>query len=134
MNIVVCGSRDFDGHSLFEEGIEAAEDVLDMNPLHDNVIVGGARGPDTWAEDYFDARGYYVLVMEADWTQFGKAAGFIRNQRMVEKADALIAFWDGESRGTKHSINLAIDKQIPVFIFYEDETLDVVLPPERKEQ
>ena len=43
----------------------------------------------------------------ADWDKYGKAAGYKRNGEMARNADALIAFWDGKSRGTKHMIDLA---------------------------
>lgn len=40
----------------------------------------------------------------ANWDKFGKRAGFIRNSIMAKVGDFLIAFWDGESSGTKHMI------------------------------
>lgn len=43
----------------------------------------------------------------ADWNKFRKRAGFIRNQKMAENADALIAVWDGKSRGTKDMMQRA---------------------------
>jgi hypothetical protein len=43
----------------------------------------------------------------ANWRQKGKQAGYLRNQEMAKKADALVAFWDGESKGTKHMIDIA---------------------------
>ena len=48
-----------------------------------------------------------MLSFPADWDKYGKAAGYKRNEEMARNADALIAFWDGKSRGTKHMIDLA---------------------------
>lgn len=45
--------------------------------------------------------------MPADWDLYGKSAGFKRNVQMAEYADALVAFWDGASSGTKHMIETA---------------------------
>ena len=49
----------------------------------------------------------------ADWEHFGKAAGPKRNMQMAKIADAVIAFWDGESRGTQSMIECAKDENIP---------------------
>ena len=42
---------------------------------------------------------------EPDWDRYGRGAGFRRNTEMAEHADALVAVWDGASRGTKHMID-----------------------------
>lgn len=61
-------------------------------------------------ERYAKERGYAVSEHPADWDRYGKSAGYIRNKEMAEEADALMAFWDGKSRGTMHMINLAKEK------------------------
>ena len=75
-----------------------------------------AKGPDRigklWADDY----GYPVKTYPADWDNFGKSAGYRRNEEMVKNADALIAFWDGKSPGTKHMIDLALKKPLDIII------------------
>ena len=52
----------------------------------------------------------------ADWDTYGKSAGYRRNQLMADNADALVAFWDGQSRGTGHMINLAKERNLKVRI------------------
>ena len=42
-----------------------------------------------------------------EWDKFGKRAGYIRNEEMAQYADACVCFWDYQSKGTKHMINLA---------------------------
>lgn len=71
------------------------------------VITGGARGVDITAETAAKKRGLEVMVHLADWETFGKAAGHIRNQKVVDDCDKLVAFWDGSSPGTKGTISLA---------------------------
>lgn len=66
-----------------------------------------ARGADLLGEKYAVERGYHVDRYPADWNGLGKRAGYIRNEQMARNADALVAFWDGQSRGTKHMIDLA---------------------------
>ena len=77
------------------------------------IISGAARGADTLGERYAHERGYAVEKYPADWNCDGKAAGPIRNAQMAKVADALIAFWDGNSRGTQNMIDLARLKPLP---------------------
>lgn len=56
-------------------------------------------------------------VFEADWEAHGKAAGPIRNRKMVQAADLLVAFWDGKSQGTLSAIREAARAGVPVRIF-----------------
>lgn len=70
------------------------------------VIVAGGR----------DFNNYEGLSNSADWDLDGKSAGFKRNVKMAEYADALVAFWDGSSRGTKHMIDIAKEKGLDIRI------------------
>lgn len=71
------------------------------------VVSGGARGVDNWAEQAARKRGLSVDIFPADWQQFGKSAGYIRNRAIIDSVDGVVAFWDGQSRGTAHAIQLA---------------------------
>lgn len=84
------------------------------------IVSGGARGVDKTAEDAADARGLEKivhLVTKAEWGQYGKAAGPMRNARIVEDADMIVAFWDGESTGTLDSIKKAVKLGKKVVIY-----------------
>lgn len=65
-------------------------------------------------ERYARERGFQLRRFPADWEQHGKSAGHIRNAKMADNADALIAFWDGESKGTKNMIDNARRKGLAV--------------------
>lgn len=71
------------------------------------IISGGARGADSLAVRYAKDYGHNLKVMPADWDKHGKSAGYIRNSEMLKLCDGLIAFWDGESTGTGHMIEIA---------------------------
>jgi hypothetical protein len=110
MNIAVVGSRTFTDYFLLE-------DVLNEHTTSlDTLVSGGAAGADTLAEHYAKDYGLKMIVHKPEWKKYGRAAGFIRNQLIVDDADILIAFWDGKSKGTQHSINLAKQKGIKVII------------------
>lgn len=110
--VIVAGSRDFDDYSLM---CECCDRFLSQKKnTHSIVIVSGAaRGADSLGERYAHERGYAVERHPADWQREGKAAGPIRNAQMAKVADALIAFWDGNSRGTQNMIELARQKPLP---------------------
>ena len=81
-----------------------------QNPPRPLIISGGAKGIDTLAIKV--AKELYLQTQEypADWEGLGKKAGFVRNEDMVTAADMVIAYWNGTSKGTKHSIDLALRK------------------------
>ena len=63
---------------------------------------------------------FFQLLYPADWERHGRAAGPIRNEEMAEVSDALIAFWDGKSRGTKSMIEIARRKGLQVAVVRYD--------------
>lgn len=100
MKVAIVGSRRFGR-------MAAVVDYVNRLPVTDQVISGGAIGVDRTAAETALARGMAVRVFSAQWNTHGKAAGFMRNHDIVNAADRVVAFWDGESRGTAHSIELA---------------------------
>ena len=61
-------------------------------------------------------KGFEVKIIQADWQKYGKRAGPIRNKEMADYADTLIAFWDGQSRGTKNMIETARSQNLNVIV------------------
>ncbi len=123
--ICVNGSRDFNDPELLARHLDDRIPVGAEKSFR--IIAGGARGADRLAENYARKRGIPLSVYPANWNADGKAAGFIRNKQMVDLADELISFWNGTSRGTKHTIDLANAKGIPVNVIHY---LDCGIPPE----
>lgn len=81
------------------------------------VVSGGAKGADALGEVWANANKTPVKKFPADWDKHGKAAGPIRNKQMAEYADALIAVWDGKSKGTKNMIETMRETGKPVFVY-----------------
>lgn len=109
--VIVAGGRDFNNYA----GLAATLDYLLKN-INDEIqiVCGMARGADRLGEKYAKEHGYKVIYCPADWDIDGRSAGFKRNIRMAECADALVAFWDGKSTGTKHMIETAQNKGLDV--------------------
>ena len=112
MNIIVAGTRTFDDYPLLSAWLDA------LRVFYGDVVIvsGAAPGADRLAEKYAKRNKIPVKLYPADWKAHGRAAGPIRNQQMCEIADVLLAFWDGQSRGTANMISLAEAKGIPVHL------------------
>lgn len=111
MRVAVVGSRSFADYERLR---------FVLNGLTIGLIIsGGARGADKLAERYAEEHGIETKVFLPDWDAHGKSAGFLRNEDIVRACDMLVAFWDGKSKGTQHSIRLADeqDKNLVVIQF-----------------
>lgn len=105
MRIIVAGGRDFGDYSLMQMKLDKILSRLDRNDI--TIISGGCKGADSIAETYAIFSGIKFVKFPANWDKHGKSAGPIRNKKMAEQADGLVAFWDGKSRGTKNMIDEA---------------------------
>ena len=111
--VIIAGSRGFSNYKLLKE--KCNEYLREKRKQYNIIIIsGGARGADTLGEKYAQDEGFSLEVFPANWNKFGKSASFIRNEQMAEIADALIAFWDGKSHGTKHMIEIMENRKLLV--------------------
>ena len=111
MKVIIAGGRNITDYAY----VEAAVKESGFNITE--VVSCCARGADTLGEKYANNNGITIKKFPADWDTHGKRAGCIRNCQMGDYADALIAIWDGESRGTKHMIDYATNKGLEVFVY-----------------
>lgn len=114
MKVVITGSRGWtDKQAIFRRLVELPDSTT--------VIAGGARGADTIAAEACETYNHLTLqVFPADWEKYGKRAGFIRNAQMLdEQPDLVLAFWDGESKGTLGCMKEAQRRGIPVEVIRE---------------
>ena len=113
LKVIIAGGRDFTNYELLLTAIVNAN--FDIS----EIVSGGARGADALGELAAHDLGIPVTQFLADWNSHGRAAGPIRNCAMAKYATALIAMWDGKSRGTQHMINEARKQGLLVHIeFY----------------
>ena len=120
--VIVAGSRDFCNYELMKSKLDKLLARYDPQDL--TIVCGEARGADSLGKRYAEEHGISVKSFPAEWERYGKSAGYKRNVQMAENADALVAFWDGKSRGTRHIIDIAIDHGLQVRIIrYKTELL-----------
>ena len=116
MKVLVCGSRDMPWHFLDL----VIQTLRCLEPRPTTVIQGGARGADTLAKIAATYDGYEKLEFPADWKTYGKKAGHIRNQQMLDQnPDLVVAFHPdtGITPGTRDMVTRANAKGTPVKIF-----------------
>lgn len=113
MKVIIAGSRSFEGKlhqlGLADDPITRAVLIFEESTEKKvtEIVSGTARGIDRAGESWALRNNVPITRFPADWRGLGKRAGIVRNKRMAEYADALIAIWDGRSRGTKNMINEA---------------------------
>lgn len=111
MRVVIAGSRSFDNYQLMCA-------VLRKNRILPTAVLSGcARGADALGERWAEERGVPVERYPADWERWGRSAGPRRNIEMLDtQPERIVVFWDGHSRGTKHLMQAAFDRQIPTTV------------------
>ena len=115
MKTIIAGTRKIEGDAGYLQVVQA---VQESGFEITQVVSGGAKGVDKLGELWASRSKVGVRVIPAQWEKDGKAAGFKRNTRMAEYAEALVAVWDGESRGTAHMIEEAKKKGLTIYIKY----------------
>jgi len=111
MRVIVAGSRWITDRFLVDQAIR------DSGFSITELVSGCALGVDQVGESWARSNKVPVKRFPAQWVEQGRSAGVLRNQQMAEYADALVALWDGHSRGTKDMIERMIVLAKPVAQF-----------------
>jgi len=111
MKVAVIGSRGFEDYKLLESTLDNIDITL--------LVSGGAKGADLLGEKYANEKDIPTAIFKPDWKKYGRGAGFVRNKEIVNAAEIVVAFWDGVSKGTKNSIDLAKKAKKVVYIIGE---------------
>ena len=111
MKVAIVGSRNLTN-----------VDISEFIPAGTREIVsGGAAEIDTLAEKWADKNRISKTVIRPEYSKYGRSAPLVRNKEIVQRADVVVAIWDGKSRGTKYTIEYArqAGKQVKVHILEE---------------
>ncbi len=110
MRVIIAGTRSFRNDAVVREAIKQSGFPIT------EIVSGGSKGVDESAERIAAENAITLRQFPANWQQYGKGAGPKRNLEMSVYADALISVWDGESRGTKHMIEIMRRAGKPVYV------------------
>lgn len=104
LKLAIIGSRSFNDYELLKETLNQ---IIKEKRLNIGLIIsGGAKGADSLAYRYSIENQIEFKLFKAEWEKYGRAAGIRRDSDIINDCDLCIAFWDGKSRGTSHSISL----------------------------
>lgn len=112
MNVAVIGSRTITDYEYIKYVLDKYREKYTIS----KIVSGGARGVDSLAAKYANENNIELIEFIPDWKKFGKKAGFIRNQIIIDNADIVIAFQENNSAGTSHSVNLAKESNKTVYV------------------
>ena len=117
MRVAIIGSRTFTDEETIREVVKS---LHQQNP-NLMIISGGARGADQIGERAADELGIPKKIFQPQWHIYGRRAGFVRNELIIEAAERVFAFFapGPKSNGTQHSVDLAIKANKEVHIFHE---------------
>ena len=114
MNVAIVGCRKFDQYEIVRDKVLS---IFRKNVMPSQIISGAATGVDTLAKRFAFENDIPLQEYPAEWKKYGKSAGPIRNQKIVNASDMVIAFPSQSSRGTWNTVRLAKEKGIPVHVF-----------------
>lgn len=107
MKVAVIGSRGLSVQDLGEY----------LPPETTEIISGGARGIDTCAREYAEANGIKLTEFLPEYDKYGRSAPLRRNITIIQNSDLVLAFWDGQSQGTKFVIDKCRELGVLVKVF-----------------
>src|SRR5690242_12253735 len=116
MRIIVAGSR-----SAEEAQVHTALRRCRWIGFSSAIVSVTAKGADLFGEKWAETRGLHVIRCPAEWEKYGRRAGPMRNATMAERAEGLVAVWDGASAGTKNMIETAEKRGLRVAIYRTDK-------------
>lgn len=111
MKTIIAGSRSFNCYLTLLDAIRQFPFEIT------EVISGTANGADKLGEQWAEEHGVPIIQFPADWSKYGKRAGYVRNEQMAKYAEGALILWDGISPGSKHMINIAKQINLPYYIY-----------------
>ena len=126
--LIIAGSRSFSDYSLMVRALDRL--LVNKDPHEIQIVSGTAPGADRLGERYASETLLALKKFPADWERLGKQAGFVRNEAMASYADALVLFWDGQSRGSAHMLKVAQSQGLTVRVVRFGSPIPPLLPPD----
>lgn len=130
VKIAIIGGRDYFNYSEMESVVLEYFKAKGQHIVEEvsHIVSGGAKGADKGGELLAEKYGIEKIIHLPDWEKYQRAAGMVRNKKIIEDADIVFAFWDGKSKGTQNGIELTRknNKELILTIFKKESALDIV--------
>lgn len=122
--VIIAGGQNFNDYDLLRMKVNyytfmmepGSIEIVSGKQMTVDKDTGECYGADYFGERYADHHGIPVKEFPANWKKYGKSGGPIRNKEMAAYGTHLIAFWDGQSSGTRNMIEEAKKARIAVKI------------------
>lgn len=112
-SVIIAGSQGFDNYALFKE--RCTQILSEKIKTHNVIILAGTSyRTQNLIQKLSYEQNLIVVPFDAEWEKYGRDAGYKSNEKMIEIADALIAFWDGQSKFTEGLIKSAKNNGLKV--------------------
>jgi hypothetical protein len=113
--VIIAGSSGFDDYTLFEN--KCNHFLSEKIKTHNIIILSGTSYRISSIINWYSYEHNLITIpFDAEWGKYGQCAGNISNEKMINCADAVIAFWDGKSKFTKNLIDMAKSKGLPTVV------------------
>lgn len=119
--VIICGGRHFNNYNMLETVMEDVMSEFDLSFNQIEIVSGHCSGADKLGEAFAKNHNICCKIFPANWSNYGKAAGPIRNSEMIEYAyestiPIVVAFVSPKSKGTIDTVNKAKAKQFNLFV------------------
>ena len=120
--VIICGGSDFNDYNLLKNKCDYYLKNRIANGENVIVVSGGSEGADSLGEKYAKERGFNIERFTANWSKYGKRAGYLKNKQMAEVGNACIAFMSsyGENKSAKNMVSIARENRLTVREVKED--------------
>ena len=113
--VIIAGSSGFDDYTLFEN--KCNHFLSEKIKTHNIIILSGTSYRISSIINWYSYEYNLITIpFDAEWGKYGQCAGNISNEKMINCADAVIAFWDGKSKFTENLIDMAKSKGLPTVV------------------
>lgn len=118
IRLAIVGSRSITDEALVERIFNVFKFMFGEPK---EIISGGAKGPDSFGENWAKKNNIPIKVFKAEWEKYGKSAGFRRNEDIIANCDVCLAIWDGKSHGTMNDFDWCKKYNKEVLVFKMNE-------------
>jgi uncharacterized Rmd1/YagE family protein len=119
--LIVAGGRNFTDYDLMRNTLDKIIDTK-LKEFEIVIMTGGATGAAALGMLYAHEREYAVEVTNTNWDLHGESAGYKRNTEMIETSHGSVVFWNGDSKCSKHMIDITIKAGKPCLVVPYAET------------